>query len=236
MKARTVLVSAAVLAMLTAGGVHAQVLGGGLTGGLTGGLAGGLGSPLSGGVRDLDVLAHGDVTGSLDAQSDFGAVHRVVRGTRGAGERVTGDARSAASALGKRTASQVNDARNTATTAAATATSAASTAVGQSMAEVQGAARLAGSAAANADGSGSQLATDVQSGLDGSVGNTAQTLPVSGADDGSTSESAGALPAMSEPRVAGDVLGSMSGDASVSRDGVAAHSSANASAGGTAKR
>jgi len=236
MKARTVLMSAAVLAMLTAGGAHAQVLGGGLTGGLTGSLASGLDCPLSGGVRDLDVLAHGDVTGSLDAESDFGVAHRVVRGTRSVGERVTGDARRAASALGKRTASQVNDARNTAVTAAATATSAASTAVGQSMAEVQGAAQLAGSAAANADSSGSQLATDVQSGLDGSVGNTAQTLPVSGIDDGSASESAGAMPAMSESQAAGDISGSMSGDASVSRDGVVAHSSANASAGGTAKR
>jgi hypothetical protein len=81
MKTRTLLMSAAIAAVLNIAPVNAQILGGNATGGL--------GGTLSGGTRDMSAITRGGANGSFGGELDAGSLSRTTSGvTDRAGNRV----------------------------------------------------------------------------------------------------------------------------------------------------
>ena len=165
---------------------HAQVLGGGL--------GGGVGGAVSGGLRNADVMTGGTLNGSLDSQFERGALRRQTRDTL---DRSTRQARDGVGRIKGRTESGVAEAQSR---VSAATTTAAGTANALPSPQIDSAANVAGSAAANATASGmhstgsangalaqaTQLQPSVNS-LDGGVSQTPAaenfTSTVNGVDD-----------------------------------------------------
>lgn len=224
MKTRTLFLGAAIAAVLNCTAVNAQVLGGNV--------AGGLGGTLSGGMRDTSVLTRGN--GDLGADIDTGGLRRTTRDTMG---RTTDRVRDTAGATRNRAESTVgkvrNKSANVATSAAANATQSVNTQQLDAASGVTGAA--ASNVAANgtnvAEGNGTSATqvTDAVKSNQPSVSDEApRSLNVGGALDGSSSSNSTLDRAADKAplSVSHDAEGSASGEASASKKGVSAGSSA----------
>lgn len=257
MNIRTLMIGATFATVLNCAAAHAQVLGGDI--------GGAVGGTLSGGMRDMGVITHGNAAGSLGTDLDTGSLHRSTRDTL---DRTTTRARNTAGAARNRAESTISSARdssaNIATSAAATATQSVNPQ------QIDAVTNVAGSVAGDASTNGAQLAgaangaadqqavlgsDALKSGLP-NVTDNGQAVPQgttnagesSGALGGvtgsalsaSNSPSTASAPSASEAPSASNVLstsgnanGAASGDASASKRGVPARTSASASAQGS---
>ena len=226
MNIRTFLIGAALAGILNCAAVSAQVLGG-----VGGGLSGGVNGALSGGMRDMSVVGAGSAAGSLGADLETQTLRRATRDAAQHGVRRVRDTEHTARGRAQTTLGQAG--KVTGDAAASASATAAHTVNPQ---QISSAAELAGSTTSSLNASHvAQAAGSATSSLsaDAQEAAAAPSAPAGNSLVGET-------PAIPQPPsapaldAAGAGGGSVSTDASASKEGVATRSSLSADANGSA--